>query len=67
MTQDDISDLRSLIKRAETCAVDLINSTLAKQDADRQLENFLLRMRQDAIKSMKTPPIAPDISGTTMG
>lgn len=41
MTQDQVSDLRSLTDRAIQTAVDRRNATLADTEAKRQLDNFI--------------------------
>ena len=51
LSKDEISDLKSLISRAELCAVELRNADLSKKEADRQLENWLLTHAERNTKS----------------
>lgn len=49
MTKEDVSDLKSLIDRAEQCAVRLQVAQTEKARADSNLENWLLRNTQSGV------------------
>ena len=53
ITKDQVSDLKSLILRKETCAVQLRDAQAAKADADNQLERFLFELQREPKKEVQ--------------